>query len=141
MTRRRSRNEGSIYFIREKGLWAAQLTMQDGSRRVKYSKKQGAVKEWLLASRNALRNGLLPNNEQTTVSQFLGVYLDTVGKQTLRPRTQEIKESLVRVHLNPALGSIKLKDLRPDHLQSFYAQELQSGLSKRTVQLLHVTLR
>jgi integrase len=141
MARRRSRNEGSIYFIKKKGLWAGQLTLPDGSRKVKYSKKQGEVKEWLLASRNALRNGLLPNNDQTTVSQFLAVYMDTVGKQTLRPRTQEIQESFVRVHINPVLGNIKLKDLRPDHLQSFYSQKLQSGLSKRTVQLLHVTLR
>lgn len=141
MARRRSRNEGSIYFIKKKGLWVGQLTLPDGSRKVKYSKKQGEIKEWLLASRNALRNGLLPNDDQTTVSQFLAVYMETVGTQTLRPRTQEIKESLVRVHINPALGGIKLKDLRPDHLQSFYSQRLEAGLSKRTVQLLHVTLR
>jgi integrase len=52
-----------------------------------------------------------------------------------------MQEVFVRVHINPAIGRIKLKDLRPDHLQSFYSKKLDAGLSRRTVQLLHVTLR
>ena len=68
-------------------------------------------------------------------------YMEIVGKHTLRPRTQEMQEVFVRVHINPALGKIKLKDLRPQDLQNFYSQKISSGLSKRTVQLLHTTLR
>ena len=67
--------------------------------------------------------------------------METVGKHTLRPRTQEMQDVFVRVHINPAIGRIKLKDLRPQDLQSFYSAKIASGLSKRTVQLLHTTLR
>jgi integrase len=139
--RRRSKGEGSLFFHEKKGLWVSKITLPDGSSRFKYGKLQKDVREHHQAALNPLRQGILPNNDQITVSDFMANYMETVGKHTLRPRTQEMQEVFVRVHINPALGRIKLKDLRPDHLQSFYSQKISSGLSKRTVQLLHVTLR
>jgi integrase len=139
--KRRAKGEGSIYKIESKGLWAANITLPDGTRKVKTSKRQDVVREWLVASRNDLRQGIFTKKDSITIRDFMANYMETVGKETLRPTTQEMKETLVRVHINPVLGRFKLKDLRPDHLQSFYTQKLQSGLSKRTVQLLHVTLR
>ena len=139
--RRRASGEGSVYRIEKKGLWAAQITLPDGTRKVKTSKQQSVVREWLLTSRNDLRQGMLVKNDSMTVSAFMAHHMEAVGKHTLRPRTQEIQESLVRLHINPALGKIKLKDLRPNQVQAFYSQKMSFGLSKRTVQLLHVTLR
>jgi integrase len=46
----------------------------------------------------------------------------------------------VRVHIAPALGRLKLKALSPAHLQDFYRERLDAGLSPRTVQHLHVIL-
>jgi integrase len=68
-------------------------------------------------------------------------YMESVGKQTLRPRTQEMYNGYLENHIVPGLGRIKLKDLRPDHLQTFYTQKLDQGLSKRTVQILHGIIR
>ena len=84
---------------------------------------------------------MLPKDDTITVSDFMANYMETIGQHTLRPRSQEICESFLRVHILPALGKIKLKDLRPDHLQSFYSQKINSGLSKRTVQMMHTLLR
>ena len=44
------------------------------------------------------------------------------------------------MHINPFLGNIKLKDLRPDQIQSFYNAKLQSGTSKRSVRVIHAVL-
>ena len=141
MARRRSKGEGSIFFHEKKGLWVSKITLPDGSSRFKYGRRQKEVREHHLTALNQLRQGMLPKDDTITVSQFMTNYMETVGKQTLRPRTQEMQESFFRVHIFPSLGKIKLKDLRPDHLQSFYSQKLDQGLSRRTVQLLHVTLR
>jgi integrase len=67
--------------------------------------------------------------------------METVGKNKLRPRTQEMYGSFLKVHIIPSLGKIKLKDLRADHIQNFCKQKLESGLSRRTVQLLNSTLK
>jgi integrase len=40
----------------------------------------------------------------------------------------------------PKLGNKRLVDIRPQHLQRLYAEKTESGLSNRTVQLIHVTL-
>jgi integrase len=139
--RRRARNEGSVYWIEKKGLWAGQITLPDGTRKFKYSKKQGEVKDWLLTARSELKQGIYTKKDGITVSDFMAKYMETVGKHTLRPTTQEGNWSQIRNHINPTIGKIKLKDLRPDQIQSLYSQKLSQGLSRRTVQLLHVNLR
>ena len=55
-------------------------------------------------------------------------------------RTCELYEYLCRVHLIPALGKIPLTQLRPQQIQALYSAKLKSGLSPRTVQLIHVCL-
>ena len=47
---------------------------------------------------------------------------------------------MVRLHLAPTLGHLKLKALSPAHVQGLYRSKLDSGLSRRTVQLIHTTL-
>jgi hypothetical protein len=47
---------------------------------------------------------------------------------------------MVRVHLIPSLGIIPLHKLTPSHVQSFYTEKLESGLSNRTVKHHHRVL-
>jgi integrase len=47
---------------------------------------------------------------------------------------------LVNKHVAPALGNVRLSKLTPAHLQGFYCSKLDSGLSPRTVQYIHVVL-
>jgi hypothetical protein len=47
---------------------------------------------------------------------------------------------LVRNHIKPTLGPVKLKDLSPANLRGMYRAKLDSGLSGRTVAYVHVTL-
>lgn len=63
--------------------------------------------------------------------------MDTVGKHTLRPKTIEGYSSLIRTHIIPTIGKVRLVNLRPDHLQALYSQKLESGLSRRTVHFIH----
>jgi integrase len=139
--RRRASGEGSVYWIEKKGLWAGQITLPTGERKFKYNKRQNVVKEWLLTARGDLQKGVLPQNDKITVSEFMESYMETVAKNTLRPSTQQMYWSYIRVHINPSLGKIKLKDLGPHHLQRFYSQKVDGGLSKRTVQIIHGTIR
>ena len=45
----------------------------------------------------------------------------------MRPITFETYERLVRVHVIPALGGVKLKAISPAHLQGFYRDRLDAG--------------
>jgi integrase len=55
-------------------------------------------------------------------------------------KTYERYESIVRVHLSPALGRIRLKVLTPGHVRGLYREKLDAGLAPRTVLHVHRTL-
>ena len=139
MVKRRSHGEGTIY-LRPDGLWVAQITLPDGKRKTKYSKTQKVVKEWLLAQRNALQQGLWVKDDTLTVSGFFDRFLNDTLRFKVKPKTFDSYSSLIRLHINPTLGRLRLVELRPYHLQDLYRQKIESGLSNRTVQYIHAVI-
>ena len=74
------------------------------------------------------------------MGEYLDSWLTDSVKDTVRQRTYERYESIVRVHIKPALGRVKLDALTPNHVRRLYRQKLDSGLAPRTVNYIHVTL-
>ena len=70
---------------------------------------------------------------------YLGRWLET-AKASVRPKTHYQYAQVVKQHIVPTLGRIKLQDLRPDHIQTLYTQKLATGASVRTVRLTHAVL-
>jgi hypothetical protein len=61
-------------------------------------------------------------------------------KDTVRETTFERYEQITRKYIVPEIGREKLKALTPAHVRGLYKAKLESGLSARTVQYVHVTL-
>ena len=80
------------------------------------------------------------DDTRITYGDFLDRFMSDVAAHTLRPKTIESYESIVRVHIKPELGNIKLSALTPAQLQSLYSKKLQGGYSKRTVQYIHAVI-
>jgi integrase len=136
---KRPAGEGSIYYKEEKELWVAQVTLPTGKRKTKYGKTQKEVKAWLQTQREAVSKGVYVENDQVTLSAFLDQYMVSAANN-LRPKTVDSYNYLIKNHIVPNLGKIRLSQLRPDHLQAFYNQKINEGLSKRTVQYMHAVL-
>jgi integrase len=62
-------------------------------------------------------------------------------RDTVRQRTWERYEQIVRVHIKPSLGRVKLNGLTATHARGLYREKLEDGSSPRTVQYIHTTLR
>ncbi len=139
MSKRRAHGEGTIY-QRADGLWVAQITLPNGKRKAKYSKTQKVVKDWLLEQREAIKKGLWLDNTKITLSEFLDRFLKDVASHTLKPKTLVSYESIIRLHINPEIGSLKLAALTPVQLQTLYSNKLNAGLSKRSVQYIHAVI-
>src|SRR3954453_22143822 len=143
--RKRGDGEGSIY-QRNDGLWVASLRIGVGSnghpdRRKVSGKTRAEAQRKLDELRGRVANGLIdePNSERITVGEYLDHWLHAI-EGSVRPRTWESYGQLVRLHLRPALGHIKLAALRPSHLQKLYAIKRNEGLAPRTVQYLHAIM-
>lgn len=77
-----------------------------------------------------------------TVADYLADWL-TDKESKIRPSTYRSYEWLLRDHLIPQLGPVKLAELKPQHLQRLYSNLLKQDkpLSKRSVHHLHGIIR
>ena len=138
---KRAHGEGSIFFSKSQNLWVAEISVPSGKRKRKYGKTQKEVKGWLLKQREAVSKGLVVRDDKVSVAEYFQRYLDDVVTPNLKPKTVSSYKYIIENHVIPEIGSIRLANLRPDQLQSLYAQKLESGLSKRTVQYIHAVIR
>ncbi len=83
--------------------------------------------------------GLTFDAGSLTLGDYLDRWLNDSVRDTVRDTTFERYEQIVRVHIKPALGCVRLKNLTPTHVRGLYKEKLQSR-SPRTVQYIHVTL-
>ncbi|CAN2202754.1 XerC Integrase [Candidatus Nanopelagicaceae bacterium] len=67
-----------------------------------------------------------------TVGQFVDNWIELHANQ-LKPTSLSKYRSYLRLYLKPGLGSIKLQELKPSHVQTLYAQLLERPLSPSTV--------
>jgi integrase len=136
---RRGHGEGSIY-QRSDGRWAASISLEGGKRKTFYGKTRKAVQEQLKTALHQQQQGILATGPQQKVEQFLLHWLENVHKQSIRSRTYERYEEIVRLHLVPGIGHHQLQKLSPQHLQSFYTKKLEERLSTTTVISFHNVL-
>lgn len=135
---RRGHGEGSIYH-RKDGRWAATITLENHKRKTIYGHSRKEVQEQLKIALREQQQGTLVTAPQQTVAQYLKQWLEN-RQATVRIRTYERYEQLVRLHLVPTIGRIPLQKLTPQHVQSLYTQKIKGGLSRTTVNTLHAML-
>lgn len=128
---------------RKDGRYMARYTVRtpDGpKRKTIYGKKYGEVEKKLNEARANADQGLVYDAAKLTTGEYLTAWLADSVKDTVRQRTYERYESLVRVHIVQTLGRAKLKNLTPAHVRGFYREKLDSGLAPRTILHIHRTL-
>jgi len=136
---KRGHGEGSIY-QRKDGRWTAEISLEGGKSKFLYGKTRKEVQEKLKTALYEQQKGILVTGPQQHVGQFLTHWLEDVHKQSIRSRTYERYEEIVRLHLVPGIGHHQLQKLSPQHLQLFYKKKLEEGLSATTVISFHNVL-
>jgi len=135
---RRGHGEGSIYH-RSDGRWAASISLEGGKRKTFYGKTRKEVQEQLKTALHQQQQRTLATGPQQTVKQFLNQWLEN-HKSTIRVRSYERYEELVRLHIIPIVGHHQLQKLTAQHIQAFYTKKLNEGLSPTTVNGIHAVL-
>ncbi len=137
---KRANGEGSIYRRKVDGMYVGSITLDDGKRKYFYAKKRQDVYEKMNAALQEKKQGTLVTTPQQTLSQYLSYWLEHNVKDTIRPRSYERYESIVRLHIVPTLGKVKLQSLTPQHVQTLKSKKLKEGLSSTTVSAIQGVL-
>jgi len=135
--------EGSIYKDKD-GRWrgSVHLGYRGGkrARRVVSGKTRAAVSEKLKELLRSQQLGLPIQPERQTVGAYLQSWLEQSIKNRVRPKSFVFYEGIIRLHLVPEIGRVRLQKLTPQHVQRLLNSKLESGLSPRMVRHIRTTL-
>jgi integrase len=138
-TKRRGHGEGSIK-QRADGLWEARVSLEGGKRRSFYGKTRREAQDKLRGALRDIDAGLNLSADRQTVAQYLDKWLSASAKPSVKVRTYEGYESIVRVRVAPRIGRMQLAKLTPLDLQSLYSELADAGLSARSIGHTHRVL-
>ena len=142
----KSRRQGTVK-QRHKGSWEVRyysLADQNGKQKRMSETVKGTKKdaEKLLRERlSAVENGSHVDKSKQTVSQFIDQWLATYVATNCTARTASGYQGNINRYIKPAIGSVAIQSLRPDHVQNIYSAMLERGLSKTTVLHVHRILK
>jgi integrase len=135
--KRRGHGEGSVYQAKSDGRWVAALMLPSGKRKYLYAKTRKEVGEKLKAAVKDLDAGVDLGAGRLTVAQYLDKWLTASVKPSVKVKTYESYESIVRVRVVPRIGRKQLANLTPLDLQGLYADLTGAGLSARSIHHTH----
>ncbi|QYJ15625.1 Tn916 family transposase [Rubrobacter xylanophilus DSM 9941] len=139
---KRGNGEGSIS-RRKNGGWMGQYvvyTAEGRKRKTVYGKTRKEVAAKLAKEISNRESGLTFDARNLTVGGYLDLWLRDSVQDTVRLTTYQGYERVVRLHIKPALGRVKLDRLTPAHVRGLYRERLEAGLAPRMVQLVHAIL-
>jgi integrase len=143
MAKKNGNGEGGISRHKGSGLYMARYTVHTPTgpkRKTLYGKTRREVDEKLTKAKADRDTGFVFDADNITLGNYLDRWINDSVRDTVRQRTWERYEQIVRVHIKPALGRVKLKNITPTHARALYREKLDTGLAPRTVNYVHTTL-
>jgi integrase len=143
--KRRSHGEGSVtsrgknkWRIRYEGHAPSNSMRKQVSETVKgtKAKAQSVLRERI----RSLETGQFVQPSQLTVRQYMNDWLKSHAEY-VSPKTLENYSSMVKNHIDPIIGQVKLQNLEPHHLSKMFDTMSEKRLSPATRSLCHKTLR
>jgi integrase len=148
MSGRRGHGEGTVY--KYKGGWAAAIHVgwRSGKRdrRFVYGKSQQEVLDKLKDIQRLIDSGQRIDVDMT-LGEFLEHWITEIVPGTVRPSTENSYKDIVRRHIIPVIGKVKLRKLTPADVRKYLrAKEQETNHrgkphSARSLQYMHAILR
>ena len=140
-----AQNAGSIR-QRKNGKWEARVTIGTDSgtgkpiRRSIYGNTQTEVRKQMIAVLRELDKNTYQTPEKVTVAQWMEEWLSTFCANKVKPLTFQSYQGIIKNHIVPAIGSLKLQAVRGTHIQRLYNSMTAAGLSGKTVKNVSAVL-
>lgn len=140
-----AQNAGSIR-QRKNGRWEARVTVgtDPGTgkpvRRSIYGNTQAEVRKQMIAVLREVDKGTYQTPEKVTVAQWMQEWLSTFCANKVKPLTLQSYQGIIKNHIIPAIGSLKLQAVKGTHIQRLYNTMTAAGLSSKTVKNVSAVL-
>lgn len=98
-----------------------------------YGDREKDVRRRVTEIQNALDNGTYQEPSKMKVHEWLEEWITTFCAHKLKPYTIAAYRGIIKNHLNPAIGEMKLQDIRGLHIQRIYNRMISNDASPKTV--------
>lgn len=102
-------------------------------RRSVTAKTQAEARKKLQGIISSVDNGTYQEPLKLTVGAWVQEWLDTYAANTVKAYTLSTYRLILKNHIRPRLGAMKLQAVRGNHVQKFYNDLTASGLTGKTV--------
>ena len=137
MARKRANGEGTIR-KRPNGKWEARYSI-NGKRYSIYGNSQTEVRKKLTEATSTIDHGDYLEDSDMTVGQWLLIWhRDFLGN--VKSSTSANYDMIIRRHINPTLGNVKLSELKTIMIQRLYNMKRECGLNPKTIKNIHCCL-
>ena len=142
---KRGNGEGSVC-RRPDGRWQGSITIgrDDRGRLIRkyfYGKTRKETSEKLNRAIEELRdNRFINKSDNPTVEQWCHEWLWSYKRNSVKQKTFDQYETILRTHIIPDLGDIRLADLKTTHIQRIINKMHDSGLSHRTIEVMKIVM-
>lgn len=137
MGKRRGPGEGSVFKRKDRNLWQGMVTVGYDANGKRIRKPVfGKTKSECIAKKKELESqvstGAVPLSGNLRVEQLLARWLAEVCQPKLKRSTVSSYRGIVRNHINPKIGRVKLANLSASHIASVLATMLENDLAGST---------
>lgn len=142
---KRGNGEGSVC-RRPDGRWQGSITIgrDDRGRLIRkyfYGKTRKETSEKLNRAIEELRdNRFINKSDNPTVEQWCHEWLWSYKRNSVKQKTFDQYETILRTHIIPDIGDIRLADLKTMHIQRVINKMYDSGLSHRTIEVMKIVM-
>ena len=142
---KRGNGEGSVC-RRPDGRWQGSITIgrDDRGRLIRkyfYGKTRKETSEKLNRAIEELRdNRFINKSDNPTVEQWCHEWLWSYKRNSVKQKTFDQYETILRTHIIPDIGDIRLADLKTMHIQRIITKMDDSGLSHRTIEVMKIVM-
>lgn len=139
---KRSKFGGTLVYREDRQCWQASIDMPrglDGKRnRPVFYGTQEECETWLIEKQYEKQNSIYVVGKDATLENYLKEWHKTYNEKKAET-TKELYEMYINVHIVPAIGHMKLRDILGFHIQEFY-NKLGKTLSDNTILKIHSLL-
>ena len=148
MGKKRANGEGTLFQRASDGMWIGKYYVGDQLKTVS-AKRQDVCLAKLQEKRQQVASGTYVEPDKMTVEQWMLKWFDTYVRPVRKGSTADTCYLNITKHINPAIGKVKLQQLRSDHIQAFINKEQKEGNKgkgcapatiKRFIAVLHAAL-
>ena len=146
MSKRRGKGEGSISYREDRKIWQGVVTIgYDGTgkrkRRVVYGKTRKEVQDKLTRLQGQKLDGTLVDLCKLRLSEYLAHWLENTARRTVRQSTYASYEAIVRRHVNPHIGGIRLTQIASSHVEGLFRRLDELAVTPQRQQKVYAVLR